>query len=163
MAAVKNQLTPSVESMLADAVHAELFASHLYKHVANQLQRLGYFGAQKFFARESADELTHYQRHVDYINDRGGVAAVPALPDVPEPINTLQDALQLAYDTELSLQSNYVTWYTDSDVITQQHLLQFIEIQRKAVGEYGDLLARAYLVGDDLCGILLIDQEMAGN
>lgn len=161
--AVKNQLTPETEAMLAEAVHAELFASHLYKHVANQLQRLGYFGAQKFFLSESADELEHYQRHVDYVNDRGGVAALPALADVVDTVASLRDALELAYDTELMLQDQYAQWYGQADVITQQHLLQFIEIQRKAVGEYGDLLARLDRVEGDACGALLIDQEMGKN
>jgi len=160
--AVKNQLSPEVEGILADAVHAELFASHLYKHVANQLQRLGYFGAQKFFLSESSDELEHYQRHVDYINDRGSVAALPALADAVERVESLRDALELAYDTELSLQENYAQWYGKVDVITQQHLLQYLEIQRKSVGEYGDLIARLDRVEGDACGVLLIDQEM-GN
>lgn len=158
--AVKNQLNPLVEGILADAVHAELFASHLYKHVANQLQRLGYFGAQKFFLSESSDELEHYQRHVDYINDRGGVAAVPALADAVDTVASLRDALELAYDTELALQDSYAQWFGQVDVITQQHLLQFLEIQRKSVGEYGDLIARLDLVEGDACGVLLIDQEM---
>lgn len=159
---IQKQLTPNVENILNDAVRAELFASHLYKHVANQLQRLGYFGAQKFFASESADELEHYQRHVDYINDRGSVAETPPLPRASETIESLRDALQLAYDTELGLQNDYAIWYTESDVITQQHLLQFLEIQRKSVGEYGDLIARLDRVEGDACGVLLIDQEM-GN
>lgn len=158
--AVKNQLNANVEEILAEAVHAELYASHLYKHVANQLQRLGYFGAQKFFLRESADELEHYQRHVDYINDRGSVAAVPALADAVDTVASLRDALEVAYDTELGLQENYAQWFGEVDVITQQHLLQFLEIQRKSVGEYGDLLARMDRVGDDLCGVMLIDQEL---
>lgn len=157
---VPNQLTPDVEQILADAVHAELYASHLYKHVANQLQRIGYFGAQKFFLSESADELTHYQKHVEYINDRGSVAKVPALADVADPVDSLGAALQLAYDTEFALQQDYARWYSAVDVITQQHLLKFIEIQRKAVGEYGDLLARLDRVAGDPCGVLLIDQEM---
>lgn len=157
---VKNQLSPEVESILAEAVHAELYASHLYRHVANQLQRLGYFGAQKFFLSESSDELEHYQRHVDYINDRGSVAAVPALADAIDAVGSLGDALELAYETELALQGNYADWFGRVDVITQQHLLQFIEIQRKSVGEYGDLLARLTRADGDPCGILLIDQEM---
>jgi ferritin len=160
MMTLKNQLSPEIEAILADAVHAELFASHLYKHVANQLQRLGYFGAQKFFLSESQDELGHYQRHVDYVNDRGGVAALPGLADVTDTVASLRDALELAYDTELTLQSNYADWYGQVDVITQQHLLQFIEIQRKSVGEYGDLIARLDRVEDDPCGVLMIDQEL---
>lgn len=157
---VKNQLSPEVEAILADAVHAELYASHLYRHLANQLQRMGYFGAQKFFLSESSDELEHYQRHVDYINDRGGVAAVPALADVVDTVASLRDALELAYETEMTLQESYAQWFGQVDVITQQHLLQFIEIQRKSVGEYGDLLARLDRVEGDACGVLLIDQEM---
>lgn len=157
---VKNQFKPEVEAILADAIHAELYASHLYKHIANQLQRLGYFGAQKFFLSESADELEHYQRHVDFINDRGSVAAVPALADVVDTVASLRDALELAYDTELGLQENYADWFGRVDVVTQQHLWQFIEIQRKSVGEYGDLLARLELVDGDACGVLLIDQEL---
>lgn len=157
---VQNQFQPAVEKMLADAVHAELYASNLYKHVANQLQRLGYFGAQKFFLSESADELGHYQRHVDYINDRGGVAAVPALPDVNDQVASLRDALELAYDTELALQDSYAAWFGQVDVITQQHLLAYLEIQRKSVGEYGDLIARLDRVEGDACGVLLIDQEL---
>ena len=38
--------------------------------------------------------------------------------------------------------------------------MQFLEIQRKAVGAYGDLLARLELAGDDKCALLLIDQEL---
>lgn len=158
--AVKNQLSPEVEGVLAEAVHAELYASHLYRHIANQLQRLGYFGAQKFFLGESQDELGHYQRHVDYVNDRGGVVALPALADVADTVADLRGALELAYETELALQGDYAQWYGQVDVITQQHLLQFIEIQRKSVGEYGDLLARLDRVDGDACGVLLIDQEM---
>ena len=158
--AVKNQLNPEVEAILAEAIHSELYASHLYKHVANQLQRLGYFGAQKFFMSESADELEHYQRHVDYINDRGGVAMLPGLADVMDSIGSLRDALALAYDTELTLQEDYANWFGQVDVVTQQHLWQFIEIQRKSVGEYGDLLARLDRVEGDPCGVLLIDQEL---
>ena len=157
---IEIQLTPAISDILDDAVRAELYASHLYRHVANQLQRLGYFGAQKFFLRESQDELGHYQRHVDYVNDRGGVASTPPLPRAADDVASLRDALQLAYDTELALQNDYAQWFGLVDVITQQHLLQFIEIQRKSVGEYGDLLARLDRVEGDACGVLLIDQEM---
>ena len=41
-----------------------------------------------------------------------------------------------------------------------QHLMQFLEIQRTTVGEYGDWLARIELAKDDACGLLFIDAEM---
>lgn len=157
-------ISANLKAVLDEAVHSELYASNLYKHVANQLQRLGYFGAQKFFLKESADELAHYQLHVDFQNDVGTVAKVPAIEAMNEPIKTLSDAIELGYETELELYENYKDWYEQAsgDPIVQQFLLQFLEFQRKSVGEYGDLLARIQLVDQDKAGMLLIDQELGG-
>ena len=152
------------KNMLDDAVHSELFASNLYKHIANELQRIGYFGATKFFLNESADELKHYQIHVEFQNDVGTVAKVPLVEAMTESIKTLSDAVELGYETEVELYNNYKDWYSQasSDPVVQQFLLQFLEIQRTSVGEYGDLLARIQLVDQDKAGMLLIDQELGG-
>ena len=157
-------VSANLKAVLDDAVHSELYASNLYKHVANQLQRIGYFGAQKFFLKESADELAHYQLHVDFQNDVGTVAKVPMIAAMDEPIKTLSDAIELGYETELELYENYKDWYeqASSDPVVQQFLLQFLEFQRKSVGEYGDLLARIQLMDQDKAGMLLIDQELGG-
>ena len=150
--------------MLDDAIHSELYASNLYKHVANRLQKLGYFGAQKFFLAESATELEHYQINVQFQNDVGAVAEVPAIEAMDEPINSLRDAIELGYETELQLYEDYKSWYkqASSDSVVQQFLLQFLELQRKSVGEYGDLIARLNQAGDDKAALLLIDQELGG-
>ena len=100
---VSNLLDKATEDMLNKAVHAELYASHLYRHVANQMQRVGFFGTQKFFAGESADELTHYQRIADYMNDRGAMAKVPALEACTETVGDMVEAIELGYETERQL------------------------------------------------------------
>jgi len=156
-------LTKTMLKNLNDAIHSELFASNLYKHVANQLQRLGYFGAQKFFLSESSDELGHYQKIVDYINDRGLVATVPQIEMQEEKVTSLRDALAIGFDTEKTLSEDYSEWFKQAfaeDVVTAQFFLQFIEHQRKSVGEYGDLLARLDRAGANEAAILLIDQEL---
>jgi ferritin len=157
-------ISAECKKMLDEAIHSELYASNLYKHIANQLQRLGYFGASKFFLNESADELKHYQLHVEFLNDVGTVAKVPMIEAMNETIETFSDAIETGYETELELLNNYQGWYRDTaeDPIVQQFLLQFLEIQRISVGEYGDLLARIQLVNQDKAGMLLIDQELGG-
>jgi len=155
-------ISAELKNLLDDAVHSELYASNLYKHLANQVQRLGYFGVQKFFLRESATELEHYQLHANFQNDVGTVAEVPAIEAMTESIKSLSDAMELAYDTEMELYNSYKKWYAKaaSDPAVQQFLLQFIEFQRTSVGEYGDLLSRIQLVDQDKAGMLLIDQEL---
>jgi len=157
-------ISQDCKDMLDDAVHSELYASNLYKHIANELQRIGYFGTSKFFLKESADELEHYQRHVEFQNDVGTVAKVPMIESMDEPIKTLSDAIETGYETELQLYNDYKKWYgqASDDPVVQQFLLQFLEIQRTSVGEYGDLLARIQLVDQDKAGMLLIDQELGG-
>jgi ferritin len=160
---VSNLLDKPTEDMLNKAVHAELYASHLYKHIANQMQRAGFFGTQKFFAGESADELKHYQLIADYMNDRGAMAKVPALEACTEVVTDIVDAIELGYETELQLMRDYEKWYRECKcVTTQQFMLQFLETQRKSVGEYGDLLTRLGLVSNDKAGMLMMDQEL-GN
>ena len=159
----KMMISQELKNALDDAVHSELYASQLYKHVANQLQRLGWFGGQKFFANESADELTHYQKIVDFQNDVGTVAKVPMIEAMTDPIADLVSAVELGYETEVELYNDYKRWYgiaASGDPVVAQFLLQFLEIQRTSVGEYGDLLARLKLVEGDRAGLLLIDQEM---
>lgn len=157
-------ISADLKSMLDDAVHSELYASNLYKHIANQLQRLGYLGAMKFFLKESAAELEHYQLHAQFQNDVGTVAKVPMIEAMSESIKSFSDAIELGYETELELYNSYKGWYSDAseDPAVQQFLLQFIELQRTSVGEYGDLLSRIHLVDGDKAGMLLIDQELGG-
>jgi len=157
-------ISQECKDMLDDAVHSELYASNLYKHVANELQRLGYFGATKFFLKESADELVHYQLHVEFQNDVGTVAKVPMIEAMNDPIKSLSDAIETGYETELELYNDYKKWYgqTSDDPVVQQFLLQFLEFQRTSVGEYGDLLSRIQLMDGDKAGMLLIDQELGG-
>jgi len=153
-----------LKSMLDEAIHSELYASTLYEHIANQLQRLGYFGATKFFLNESADELKHYQLHVEFQNDVGTVAKIPMIEAMNESIKSFSDAIELGYETELELYNSYKGWYSDAsdDPVVQQFLLQFLEIPRTSVGEYADLLSRIQLVDGDKAGMLLIDQELGG-
>jgi len=155
-------LTKQIEAMLNEAVQAELYASHLYKHVANQLQRLGYFGAQKFFAGESADELEHYQKLADLMNDMGSVAKVPMLEAMSDPVASLRDALEIAFATEAQLGKDYERWFkgcADAPMV-QQALHFFLEQQRKSAGEYRDWLTRLDRAGSNEAAILMIDNEM---
>ena len=161
---VKSILSSNDKKIIQEAVQQELYASHLYKQVANFMQRAGYFGAQAFFAGEAGDELEHYEKHVQFMNDMGDVAEVPALPAISQRPDGLEEAVKLGFDTELALGKKYEGWHTAAtSPMTKQHLLQFLEIQRKSIGEYGDWLARIERAAGDECGLLIIDKEMGAS
>ena len=149
--------------VLQDAVHEELFASNLYKHLSNQCKRIGLFGAAKFFADDSAEELEHYQMLAEYLNDRGSVAEIPAIEAFTTQITSLDAALTEAYNAEVKLGGNYQQWYSaihGSDPTTAGFLLKFLEIQSKSIGELADWKSRLALAANDPAAILMIDSEL---
>lgn len=158
---MQKQLIPdSSLNIINEAIHAELSASHFYKHLANQCQRLGFFGAAKYFQQESTSELEHYQKHADFLNERGAVAELPTIDGIEDGVGGLMDALKTALDAEIDLGDQYADWYAElalTDPITGQHLLQFIEIQRVSIGEYTDWIQRLTIAKDN---VILIDQEL---
>lgn len=159
----KSLLSASMKKGLQTAIQAELYQSNLWKHLANQLQRLGFFGSQKYFLAESAEELTHYQIIADFINDMGDVASVPAIEAVNDKVTSIGDALEIGYETELDVLNQYKKIYKqaeEEDCAVAIFLQQFITIQVKAVGHYGDLLAK-YKVAEETKEILEFDEHIA--
>jgi ferritin len=161
---VKNLLSPSMKKGLQKAIYAELYQSNLWKHIANQLQRLGFFGGQKYFLAESAEELTHYQIFVDFINDMGDVADVPKIDAIEDEIDSIATALQVAYDMELDVYNQYKKFYQEADEEDSAvgiFLQQFVTIQLKAVGTYGDLISRYNRCGTNEAAILEFDRYLS--
>ena len=159
---VKSLLSPSMKKGMQEAVYIELYQSNLWKSLANQLQRLGYFGSQKYFLAESAEELTHYQIHVEFMNDMGDCADLPKIDAVTDKVTDIGDALEIGYNIEMDVYKQYKDFYKkaeDEDVSVAQYLLQFVEIQRKAVGHYGDLLAK-YKIAEATKELLEFDQHI---
>jgi ferritin len=159
---VKSLLSANMKKGLQDALQVELYQSNLWKHLANHLQKLGFFGSQKYFLTESAEELTHYQIIVDFMNDMGDVADVPAIEAIKDKIETIGDALEIGYETELDVLNQYKDLYKmaeEEDCAVAVFLQQFITIQVKAVGQYGDFLAK-YKVAEATKEILEFDQHI---
>ena len=161
---VKNLLSPSMKKGLQKAIYAELYQSNLWKHIANNLQRLGFFGGQKYFLAESAEELTHYQVFVDFINDMGDVADVPKIDAIEDEIDSIATALQVAYDMELDVYNQYKKFYKeaeDEDCAVGIFMQQFVTIQLKAVGSSGVLISRYNRCGTNEAAILEFDRYLS--
>jgi ferritin len=159
----KSLLNDSDRKMLNQAVEHELYASNFYKYGASCTQKQGYFGAQKFFEKEAADETEHYYMIRDFMNDLGDEAEMPTINKVEFEGETLSNIFLDAYELEIDLGDFYKKAYTKTDdPFVKTFLHKMVNIQRKAVGEYGDLIARLKLCKDNTSAILLFDQEL-GN
>lgn len=161
---IKSLLATATQTILNEAIQEELYASNLYLHLANHAQRLGLLGTAKYFKQESKDERKHYQMLADYINDRGGVAEIMSVDAIDDKaVSNLEEAIDCAYNAEIYLEKKYSKWYEkliSSDPVTANFLVKFLKIQRKSIGELGDIIATINLAGADECAILIIDKEL---
>lgn len=162
---MESMLKKEMKGTLNEAIGHELYAHNLYRSLAAQMQSIGFFGTQAYFNKEALSELDHYQIIVDYINDRGDVAEIPAIEKQSDKVKTLKEAFEIVHETESDLLDFYVKAYEAAedkmkDCVTAQFLLQFIEIQRKAVGEVKDILATISIAADNSAALLLIDKKL---
>lgn len=161
---IKSLLSASLKKGLQDALEMELYQSNLWKHIANNLQRLGFFGGQKYFLKESAEELTHYQINVDFQNDMGACADMPKIDSIKDSVTCIEDALLIGYEMELEVYNLYKKIYEqaeEEDCVVAQFYLQFLQIQREAVGFYGDLISRYNKCGKNEAAILEFDEYLS--
>lgn len=159
----KELISKPLKSALDELAQLELYNSHLYKHLANVCQKMGYFGAQKHFLKESAEEVEHYQKVVDFINDGGLLVDIGSVDAVSVTAKTLGDLLEAAYNQEVVTEDKYselASMCMGDDHVVYDFAIHVLQHQRKSVGEYGDLLARYETVKDNTSGILTIDKEL---
>ena len=160
---LKSLLSASMRKGLQKSIELELYQANLWKSFANQMQRLGYFGTQKYFLAESAEELTHYQMLVEFMNDMGDCADLPKIDAVSDKVNNIGEALELGYEMEMEVLNHYKKFYQEADeedCAVGIFLQQFVTIQVQAVGHYGDLLAK-YKIAEATKELLEFDEHIA--
>lgn len=143
--------------IINDLAKSERLASNTYEYFANCMRTHGMFGATKFFMAESKSELDHYEMVAKFMNDMGVEIKMPSIESIDFESEGLGDILEMAYDMEKDLLDSYCEAYEAVSVKAKIFIQKMIDIQISSVGEYGDLIQRFALVGDN---VLLFDQEL---
>ena len=146
---------------LEQRISGELQAEFMYRNLQAIAQNLGYFGFAKLFKNEAEQEVKHFQKIVDFLNDLG---ALPKIQHVSTDIEAenLYELVKVAYNAELDLLNKYkelskMAGLNDTTVFELSQY--FVKEQVKSVGEFGDILARIELAQENKAGLLLIDSE----
>lgn len=139
----------------------ERTASATYEYFSNCMMEHGMKGAKKFFMAESKSELDHYNEIAKFMNDLGCEVDMPSVDSIDMELEGLGEILEASYEMEADLLKLYEDAYEEKGVTpkVKSFFQKMIDNQVKSVGEYGDLIARFSLVGDN---VLLFDQEL-GN
>ena len=137
----------------------ELYANRHYMYAASCSQKQQLLGFQKFYEEEAQDELRHWTMLRDLANDYGFELEMFSTKAVEFESDKPQDVLSISYDLEFGLLEKYEKAYEQVDSISLKIDLQkFIEIQRKSVGQFADLIAEIESQGE--VGVSFVNQRL---
>ena len=94
-------LSPTIEKALNNQVKIEANSSHLYLAMASWAETKGLNGTAQFLYKHSDEERMHMLKLVQYINERGGIAEIPALEKPEASFESLNAVFQKLLEHEI--------------------------------------------------------------
>jgi len=124
----------------------------------------GLDGVTNFFYQQSNEERVHMLKLIRYVNERGGFALVPALP---QPVVTFQSLKRvfedfLRHEIAVSESINDLVGLTlqARDFATHNFLQWYVSEQLEEEALARTLNDKLELVGDDKSGIYMFDKDI---
>jgi len=154
-----------VEKAINEQIKREEHSSRIYLSMASWAERSGYPGAANWLYVQTEEEHIHMLKLVHYLNDRGGIAVIPA-QDAPEAkFISLPDVFQqvLKHEEYISASINdlYATCTREKDFTTANYLQWYITEQIEEESTVRNILDQIKLAGNDKGGQFMMDKEFA--
>ncbi len=158
-------LAKIIQEGLNRQVVMEAESSQAYLAMASWAEiQPGLDGITDFFYHQSDEERMHMLKLIRYINERGGFAVVPALPQPNITFQSLQRVFEnfLKHEIKVSESINELVELTlkEKDFSTHNFLQWYVAEQIEEERLARTLNDKLELVGDDKSGIYLFDRDI---
>lgn len=162
------KLNEKIVSYLEKRLADEFTASYFYRDASNYLQGIGFSKAAAYFAKESADELTHAKGIEKFLVDWNVHPSLPQIDAQDNKFDGLHDVIESAYTLEYALYEAYeedsVAIFKLGDICAFDFLQSYRMKQSQSVAEYSDMLN---LLSDCDCDskfeLLLLEDKLFGE
>ena len=158
-------LAKKMQDALNQQVLIEAESSQVYLAMASWAEiQPGLDNVTEFFYRHSDEERMHMLKLIHFINERGGFAVVPALPQPALTYPSIQHAFKALLEHEIMV-SNSINNLVDialseKDYATHNFLQWYVseQIEEEALARV--LNDKLELIGDDKSGLYLFDRDV---
>lgn len=160
-------LTQKMLDALNKQVNAELYSGYLYLSMNAYFESINLPGFAHWMRLQAAEELTHGMKMYDFINQRGGRAALAAV-DAPQsdwqsPLAAFEDALKHEQKVTAMINALVDTAIAESDHASNIFLQWFVTEQIEEEQNADAVVQKLKLLGDSKNGLFMIDRELAGR
>ena len=158
-------LSKTMQEGLNNQVKLEAISSQAYLAMASWCEiQPGLDGVAEFFFLQSEEERLHMLKLIRFINERGGFAIVPALP---QPIitfkslnNLFEDFLKHEIEVSNSINDLVDQSLKEKDYATHNFLQWYVSEQIEEEKTARILNDKLELIGEDKSGINLFDRDI---
>lgn len=158
-------LSEKMKDLLNAQVALEAQSSQAYLAMASWAEtQAGLDGVSAFFYKHSDEERMHMLKLIAFINERGGFAVVPALPQPVLTFPSLKHAFEalLRHEIHVSASINDLVHASlqEKDYATHNFLQWYVAEQIEEEQLARKLNDKLELVGDDKSGLYLFDRDI---
>jgi ferritin len=153
-----------IEAALNDQVQKESSSSHFYLAMASWAENNGLNGTAKFMYQHSDEERFHMLKLIKFINERGGVATVPAVEQPPKTFDSLERVFELLLEHEIMVTSSINdvvdVCLQEKDYSTHNFMQWYVSEQLEEEALARGILDKLRLIGGDKGGLYLFDRDL---
>lgn len=160
-------MNTKVEKALNAQIIKELSSSQFYLAMASWAEGNGLSGTAKFMYQHSDEERFHMLKLVKFINERGGVAVIPAIEQPPKTFKNLENVFELLLEHEISVTesiNNIVdVCLGEKDYTTHNFIQWYVAEQLEEEALARTVLDKIRLIGGDKGGMYMFDRDLENS
>lgn len=157
-------LSKKVQDALNGQVEVEAVSSQYYLAMASWAENQGFEGVSGFLYKHADEERMHMLKLFKFINERGGVAVVPALPKPEMNFKNMMEVFTYLFEHETKV-TNEINGLVhlcleEKDYSTHNFLQWYVSEQLEEEALARTILDKLKLIGEDKGGLYLFDRDI---
>lgn len=158
-------LSKKVQAALNEQIRIEAESSQVYLAMASWAEiQPGINNVTSFFYKHSDEERMHMLKLIHFVNERGGFATIPALPQPPLTFPSIKHAFAALLKHEIfvseSINNCIDIALAEKDYATHNFLQWYVAEQIEEEALARTMNDKLELIGDDKGGLYLFDKDI---
>jgi ferritin len=153
-----------VQSALNDQIKKEAHSSQFYLAMASWAENQGFNGVASFLYTHSDEERFHMLKLVKFVNERGGVAIIPALDAPPLEFNSITYVFEELLNHEVmvteSINNVVDVCLNEKDYTTHNFMQWYVSEQIEEEALARTINDKLKMIGADKGGLYLFDRDL---
>lgn len=153
-----------IEAALNDQIEKESSSSQYYLAMASWAETNGLNGTSKFMYQHSDEERFHMLKLVKFVNERGGKAIIPSVPQPPINFESLEKVFELLLEHELgvtaSINNVVDVCLQEKDYSTHNFMQWYVAEQLEEEALARGILDKLKLIGGDKGALYFFDRDL---